>query len=447
MILTKPKQDYLIALVTAWIIAISLTRMQAQPIFLGLLLVPLGFLLLQILHRPIYLFWFIVPLLWIHHSSTVTTAAILFFSFLLELDGNAELRRKQSTHKLTLLCIISTLGITLFHEFSMDAFGQWVWDFGIIILYLQLLRVTLSFEQIKKIVGWILFCAAIPALTAVIEGLLHPGMRATGINDINPTGVAFNLSVFTPLALGAIAGSRHKWLPITAATLCFAAVYFTGSRAPTAFVLIACLPFLLEYRLSLLAGGSALMAGMLFSGGGIVSRLENLEQGTSSLDASSVMRLVSWGVALHAILEAPFIGVGLGHFRAIMQTLVPFRDFILAHPHNAVLNKAVQIGLPLTLLFFTVIVLILVNNGKIYLRCQKFLSNSDRLLFMGLMLAPLPLFACGITDAIFNGYAQPFVFWILLALQTLVARAAVDQRDATRGHGDESISQDSLQQY
>ncbi|MCA9783644.1 MAG: O-antigen ligase family protein [Candidatus Delongbacteria bacterium] len=404
------------------LVALIVGLMQTQPLFGVVLALCCAVMAIPVLTRSTTLLWLILPLVWFHHSSTGMIYSWLFFMSLLMIElllTPTERQNQLREHGWLLFMAGSALVLVVaLNGGRMVVIGQWIWDFGILLLYVVLTRLEHRTEAIRMFVIWLLLVMGLAGLGVVAEGFLNPGIRARGFVAKMPTGAAYNLAMFVPLALGAIRGTRLGKVAGVVAAILFAAIFYTGSRAPFAAVILTSLPFLMQYRLPLLAAGSALVAGIMLGGGGLVTRVEGFQKGNVLVEASTIMRLVMWVFAIDIISAHPWTGVGVGVFRTIVERRLPFEDMLLSHPHNVLLNKMVQLGIPLALLFFAIITGILIRNFRLYRRLKN-LSTEDSSLTLGFMLAPWPMLICGMTDSIFNGYEQPFLVWTMLALQTI----------------------------
>ena len=404
------------------LVALIVGLMQTQPLFGVVLALCCAVMAIPVLTRSTTLLWLILPLVWFHHSSTGMIYSWLFFMSLLMIElllTPTERQNQLREHGWLLFMAGSALVLVVaLNGGRMVVIGQWIWDFGILLLYVVLTRLEHRTEAIRMFVIWLLLVMGLAGLGVVAEGILNPGIRARGFVAKMPTGAAYNLAMFVPLALGAIRGTRLGKVAGVVAAILFAAIFYTGSRAPFAAVILTSMPFLMQYRLPLLAAGSALVAGIMLGGGGLVTRVEGFQKGNVLVEASTIMRLVMWVFAIDIISAHPWTGVGVGVFRTIVERRLPFEDMLLSHPHNVLLNKMVQLGIPLALLFFAIITGILIRNFRLYRRLKN-LSTEDSSLTLGFMLAPWPMLICGMTDSIFNGYEQPFLVWTMLALQTI----------------------------
>jgi hypothetical protein len=415
--------EILLIFLVALTVNFVLVLYTAKPIVTVLILIPCGILGLSLLRRPSYLVWMLIPLLWIHHSSITMLLGVSLSSALLWLEYVMRTERKLiklgETPFLILIMLTSFIFSLILNGSitNRDIIGQWIWDFGIILLYVLVTKVTHNEATIRNFVKYLLLVISIPALSVVFEGITHPGIRATGFVDVLPTGAAYNLCAFVPLALGAIRGTNLGRKSAMIAAIVFAAVYYTGSRGPFAAIVIASIPFLIEYRFSLAIGGIAFIGIVGKIGGGLASRLDEFSGGNILIETSTIMRFLMWSVAFNIISNNPMIGIGLGKFEKIAFQQMPLTDLVLGQPHNALLNKMVQIGIPLTIILFSTITYIMYRNFRIFKQINNE-SSEDKSLFLGLLLAPIPMIICMMTDSILNGYAQPFIFWVLLALQT-----------------------------
>lgn len=215
--------------------------MQHELLFgLGLALL-CAVLALPLLTRISHLVWVSLPLLWFHHSSPGMLYAWLMFVPLLLLDSflmPARSVRKLGEHSWILVMCVSSLVLVIgLNGANAAVVGQWIWDFGVLLLYLLITRLPHDAGTLRLFIMWLLLMMGAAAAIVVVEGLMFPGVRSNGIIDIKPTGAAYNLSMFVPLALGAIRGTKLGWIAGVLGAVLFAAIFFTGSRAPFAAVI------------------------------------------------------------------------------------------------------------------------------------------------------------------------------------------------------------------
>jgi O-antigen ligase len=303
---------------------------------------------------------------------------------------------------------------------ASEAFGQWIYDYAPLLLYVLLARSGLSAEVVSRTVRLLLFASIAASLTVVADGLLHPDRRAIGIVQPSPTGVAYDLVMFIPIGLGLFAaGGRGRLLGASAALLALAAVFFTGSRTPFVAALVLSLPFARGHRLGLPLVGLLVLAAMAQTGGGIVSRLAAIQGEGGPIGASTLMRIVLWGLSIQILQSHAWLGIGFGQFKSYARGIYEHHTLLLGHSHNVVLEKMVQVGIPLATFYLALIAALLLRNWRSYRSVRGRLDAGERELFRGMFLGVLAMLACGATDAVLNGTSQPLLFWVVMALLTL----------------------------
>lgn len=131
-------------------------------------------------------------------------------------------------------------------------------------------------------------------------------------------------------------------------------------------------------------------------------------------------RLDIWSRALHAILDFPFTGCGLGTFRRIVWVLYPLYGFPpgrdIAHAHNILLQVALDVGLPGLVAYLALLGLAGMLGWQVVRR-----RTEARWLGMGLLAGLVSLHAYGLTDALALGSRPNFLFWWMLGLLAAAA--------------------------
>lgn len=362
------------------------------------------------------------PFLCIHHVSRLNVLFSLAGILLLLLERTLDKDKCRSVTGLE-AALVATAVLALhplpFAPSLGEAFGQWIYDYAPLLLYVGLTRSSLDHRIVPSTIRLLLAASMLASLSVVVDGLLHPQLRAVGLVEAMPTGVAYDLVMFVPIGLGMFAGGRDRWLGACAALLALAAVFFTGSRTPFVAALVLSLPFARGHRFALPLVGLLLLAAMFQTGAGIVSRMAAIQGDGGPIDPSTLIRIVLWGLSVQIILAHPWLGIGYGQFLGYAERVYQHHSFLLGHSHNIVLEKMVQVGVPLSLLYLSVIALLLRRNWRLFRRLRERLESTERELFLGLFLGALAMLACGATDAVLNGANQPLLFWMIMALMTL----------------------------
>ena len=92
------------------------------------------------------------------------------------------------------------------------------------------------------------------------------------------------------------------------------------------------------------------------SGEGVLVRLQQLDM---QFDETSAGRLAAWKICMGLIAERPWLGHGLGAFKAIFQSQVDERfTLIYDLAHNTYIEHMVEIGIPATILLYGAIMIL-----------------------------------------------------------------------------------------
>ena len=138
-------------------------------------------------------------------------------------------------------------------------------------------------------------------------------------------------------------------------------------------------------------------------------------------DGGLAARILIWPRALAGIEDFPITGMGLYTFQRVANVLYPpfglSPDIVLSHAHNTWLQVALDLGLPG-----------LVAEAAVWLAAAVMLAQTvrrargpgPRALAVGLLGALAGSFVYGLTDTIPLGARPGFLWWMLLALATLV---------------------------
>jgi hypothetical protein len=362
------------------------------------------------------------PLLNVHHVSTLNVLFVCGGILLLWIErslphGSAERIRGLELGLLlaTLLALHPVPGASR----PLEAFGQWIYDYAPVVLYVLIVRSGIRGDFVPGALRLLLIAIIVASLTVVADGLANPGRRAVGWVEPKPTGTAYDLVMFVPIGLAMFAAGKARMLGATAALLALAAIFFTGSRMPFAAALLLSFPFVRSHRFGIPVVGLLVLMAMYQTGGGIVHRLDSIEGEVTAIDASSMIRIVLWGLSIEILQAHPWLGIGYGEFLGWAKQAFQHHSFLLGHSHNIALEKMVQVGIPLALFYLSLIGLLLGRNWRNYRRMRAEVEDGDRQIFLGLFFGALAMLACGITDAVLNGPNQPLLFWMVMALQTI----------------------------
>ena len=129
-----------------------------------------------------------------------------------------------------------------------------------------------------------------------------------------------------------------------------------------------------------------------------------------------------WSRAIYGIEDFPYTGMGMNTFRKMVNVLYPLftisPDIDLGHAHNTWLQVALDLGLPGLVAF----VALWVGALAMLLQSVRRSATSPgmRALALGLLGALAGNFAFGLTDTVALGARPGFLWWMLVALVTLV---------------------------
>jgi O-antigen ligase len=129
-------------------------------------------------------------------------------------------------------------------------------------------------------------------------------------------------------------------------------------------------------------------------------------------------RLELWSRAVNGIEDFPMTGMGMNTFRRVMPVVYPTStsspDLDVAHAHNALLQAALDVGLPGLVAYLA----IWFGIAHLLWRVHRDGGPRDRLLAGGLGAGMLAYFLFGTADTIALGAKLGIFFWVALALIT-----------------------------
>lgn len=109
-------------------------------------------------------------------------------------------------------------------------------------------------------------------------------------------------------------------------------------------------------------------------------------------DISAMSRLAEWEVVIRKIKESPFIGHGFGATFTFKNPIVTFKNFSSVI-HNSYLHFAFRIGIPLTIMFFSIFIINLYRSLYLSIKIKKDLFY--KVLMIGTFLSFCALFITG----------------------------------------------------
>ena len=135
------------------------------------------------------------------------------------------------------------------------------------------------------------------------------------------------------------------------------------------------------------------------------------EMGAVTSARSMQVRFNTWSVAFQDIMQNPLVGIGLGQYSfSKYHPILEDRDGVHVALHNTFIAKAVQIGIPGTLAFLGIFIVVLVRAGPLIDRCSSELVAQ---LSMGISLMVVGVIVRNCFDDMFLGTVT-YLFWLLL---------------------------------
>jgi len=158
--------------------------------------------------------------------------------------------------------------------------------------------------------------------------------------------------------------------------------------------------------------------------------------GGLSVLSSFDFRLSVWRIALQALPDFPFTGVGIGTFDTVARLLYPLgslssASWTITHAHNELLQVAIDLGIP----GFVAYVALLAAFVRTAWRAYTW-APDDRIkrLILGLGTGMLAHQIFGLTDAFMLGTKPGVVMWIIMGLVTGLYLDLAPDHLATQGH-------------
>ncbi|MEL7036322.1 MAG: O-antigen ligase family protein [Cyanobacteria bacterium J06592_8] len=122
------------------------------------------------------------------------------------------------------------------------------------------------------------------------------------------------------------------------------------------------------------------------------------------------LRVTQWKFAWNLTQEKPFTGWGLRNFTALYESQM---NVWMGHPHNLFLMMTAEVGIPATLLFFSIVGWILAQAIRVSL--QQKISPEDRLIFFSYGLAFTACVLFNLLDVTLYDFRVNTLGWLLLA--------------------------------
>lgn len=155
---------------------------------------------------------------------------------------------------------------------------------------------------------------------------------------------------------------------------------------------------------------TALLVVAIIVGVGVYSMThsDQLQPGIKQAEGTLLFRIQLWNLAVPIVKDNPLWGIGLNSFR-----LEPEVRYFLSSAHNQFLHIAVELGIPALIAYLAILLLM----GYMCVRVWKNPAAAwMRITALGLGWGQLAFLFFGFTDAIPPGAKVGIIFWISLAL-------------------------------
>jgi O-antigen ligase len=224
------------------------------------------------------------------------------------------------------------------------------------------------------------------------------------------------------------APSPHSPVPLLFLTVAvianFIALIFTSSRNGWAIAIFACLAYTLYQGWRILVGGVAAIVSSVLLAAFAPSPVAQffrqyiptffwarLNDDMYPNRPVALMRKTQWEFAWSLAQEHPWTGWGLRSFSTLYKAKM---QIPLGHPHNLFLMLSAETGFPSTLLFCSLLALILITGGQL-LHKSKYINTEDRLIFFSYLLAFVGWVLLNTVDVTLFDFRLNTFSWLILA--------------------------------
>lgn len=135
---------------------------------------------------------------------------------------------------------------------------------------------------------------------------------------------------------------------------------------------------------------------------------DQLQPGIKQAEGTLLFRIQLWNLALPIVKANPMWGIGLNNFRT-----EPEVRYFLSSAHNQFLHVAVELGIPALIGYLAILLLMGYMCVQVW---EKSAAAWMRMAALGLGWGQLAFIFFGLTDAIPPGAKVGIIFWISLAL-------------------------------
>lgn len=313
---------------------------------------------------------------------------------------------------------------TLTHSFTLTSLGMlktWFFFPVVMTFFLFISEARRGVKQLPKIWLGLVFFIALISLTFFFCGdVTYDGRLQTWFHSPNfmasflAPGVLFSLYFFEQSQK--FGNTRYaKFISLTVLSTILVTLFLTHSYGVWIAVTFAGIVFLFEkHFLSIgILAICCVLGAFLF-----------LEQGTDkwhsliSLDERSSLasRMMIWRSAGAILLDAPFLGIGVGRFQEVyleyQKYYPPYLEWAVPQPHNLFLAVWLQTGL-----FGIIGFILLIGRLLFLLRHTYFVTTDGEQKSQVRLYASLLLFflVYGIIDTPYFTTGLAFSFWLLVA--------------------------------
>lgn len=159
-----------------------------------------------------------------------------------------------------------------------------------------------------------------------------------------------------------------------------------------------------------LVAAAALLVVAIIVGIGLYSmaHADQLQPGIKQAEGTLLFRIQLWNLAVPIVKANPLWGIGLNNFR-----LEPEVRYFLSSAHNQFLHVAVELGIPALITYLAILLLMGYMCVRVW---KKSAAAWMRITALGLGWGQLAFLFFGLTDAIPPGAKVGIIFWISLAL-------------------------------
>ncbi len=263
-------------------------------------------------------------------------------------------------------------------------------------------------------IGKVAFVGSVTSrLPAVIRGV--PGQS----EGFQPNAIAGALIMFIPLQMALVAAGLRRMLHGLALLMTGGTLVLTQSRNGWLSLIAALVGWSLWEKRSRRVAAAIIvivLATMVISFNQIALVLES--RAGKGIREDVAERLELWSRAVNGIEDFPMTGMGMNTFRRVMPVVYPTStsspDLDVAHAHNALLQAALDVGLPGLVAYLA----IWFGIAHLLWRVHRDGGPRDRLLAGGLGAGMLAYFLFGTADTIALGAKLGIFFWVALALIT-----------------------------